>query len=67
MKNRLCLNKEIYCIDNIKQAIVDYQKIASIDVCEDEKHFYCDFKETLYDVDLTINEFENYVIGSMFK
>ena len=40
MKNRLCLNKEIYCIDNIKQAVVDYQKIASIDVCEHEKHFY---------------------------
>lgn len=67
MKNRLSLSKEIYRIDNIKKAVDDYQKLASIVISEDENYFYCVFEETIYDVNLTINEFENYVIGLMNK
>ena len=34
---------------------------------EDENYYYCDFKETYYALDLTINEFENYLIGLTYK
>ena len=56
MKNRLFLIKEIYCLEKIKQAINDYKNLAVIELKEDENYYYCDFKETYYALDLTIND-----------
>ncbi len=67
MKNRLCLTKKIYCLEKIKQAIDDYKNIAVIELKENHDYYYCDFKETYYALDLTINEFENYLIGLTYK
>lgn len=67
MKNKLFLTKEIYGLENIKQAINDYNNLAVIELKEDENYFYCTFNETYYDLDLTINEFENYLIGLTYK
>ena len=67
MKNRLFLIKEIYCLEKIKQAINDYKNLAVIELKEDENYYYCDFKETYYALNLTVNEFENYLIGLTYK
>lgn len=59
----LLLKKQIYQKDCILRAIDAYCEIASVLLCENETDWICDFIWTKYEQNLTIKEFENYVIG----
>ena len=63
MKNRLFLNKEIYTERNIKRAIKAYEEIATIKIEQEEQYFICEIIKSRYDLQTTIWEFENYIIG----
>ena len=61
--SKLLLNKEIYHFTNIEAAIYDFQDCATITVAEQEQQFILNFSNSRADEELTIKEFENYVIG----
>ncbi len=65
MNNTLNLSKEIYTQSKIEKAIKDYQSLCEIELEENVKYFSCIFNNCKYSMDLTINEFENYVIDLM--
>ena len=50
-----------------QKAIIDYQNLTAIYLSEENTHFVCTFENCKYNVDLTIREFENYVIGLCAK
>ena len=45
------------------KAIDEYKNLCHIDILDDTEKMILVFKECLYDEKLTVNEFENYVIG----
>lgn len=45
------------------KAIKDYKQLARIQFGEDEHHWRLDFQESRYDMQNTVSEFENYLIG----
>lgn len=61
--NRLFLNKSLFREEFIKAAIFDYKKLASISLLNKDQYYVCLFNSCKYDYELTIHEFENYVIG----
>lgn len=65
--NKLFLRKLLYEEEYIKKAIIDYQNLTAIYLSEENTHFVCTFENCKYNVDLTIREFENYVIGLCAK
>lgn len=62
-KMTLNLSKEIYQKSSIMKAIKDYKQLARIQFGEDEHHWRLDFQESRYDMQNTVSEFENYLIG----
>jgi hypothetical protein len=66
MNNVLRLNSRIYSLSNIQNAINAYSGLCSVDFSIDGDYFICVFSECLYSIDLTINEFENYLISSTY-
>ena len=50
-----------------KKVLLFRKDLQMTELKEDENYYYCDFKETYYALDLTINEFENYLIGLTYK
>ncbi len=63
MKNKLFLNKEIYTERNIKRAIKAYEELATIKIEQEEQYFICEIIDSRYDLQRTVWEFENYIIG----
>lgn len=65
--NRLFLSKLLYEEEYIRKAIFDYQNLTTISLSDENTHFVCTFENCKYTVDLTIREFENYVIDLCAK
>lgn len=59
---RLKLNKEIYQLGVIKQAIKDFKALAQISVEDSGAYWICNFFGCERDEHQTISEFENYLI-----
>ena len=65
--NRLILAKDIYAKYAVEKAIYDFSEVSQIDLFEDDFNFICVFNSLKYDTDVTIKEFENYVIDVSFQ
>lgn len=59
----LKLKKELFSIKAIQRAAFDYRELADIQVYEVKDYVICEFKNCVYDYEITKREFENYVIG----
>lgn len=62
MMNKLRLHKEIYQKQAVLQAVRAFENIAVIHVEETEDYYCLFFKKCKADPDITIKEFENYVL-----
>lgn len=63
--NRLTLNKDIYTIEAIDLARIAFAHLSQITYeCNDIYHIFT-FDKCEYDVQVTMNEFENYVVNLM--
>ncbi|MBR0406276.1 MAG: HxsD-like protein [Eggerthellaceae bacterium] len=58
----LTLRKEIYQKSFVEKAILAYASIARIDVTTKGDYILCAFRQCTYDENLTVKEFENYLI-----
>ena len=67
MKNKLFLRKEIYSIYFIEQAISDYRHICTVDIENTNDYYICAIKNAVTDLQLIMNEFEDYLIGLIGK
>ena len=62
MKAYLELSKEIYKYENVLDAVVAFSDYTYINV-KDAPDYYClEFSDAKYDLNLTMLEFENYLI-----
>lgn len=59
----LNLSKEIYQKPSVLEAMKDYEKLARIQFGEADHYWNLYFFETRYDMQKTVSEFENYLIG----
>jgi hypothetical protein len=53
---------EIYPLDLLRQAAIDYSKIAKVVVVPSKKYALCSFLQCKADEQLVVKEFGNYVI-----
>ena len=60
--NRQIYCKEVYPVSIIREAIKDYERIATIEVSDDGKNYCCTFKHCAVDTARVIREFDNYLI-----
>ena len=60
---QLKLAKEIYSVDRIRSAIEIYADYAIIRLRQDEGYYICEFSDCVNDEDVTVREFENYLIS----
>ena len=60
--NDLCLSKELYSLQNIKNAIKAFSDLAKIKIEQDEKYYICTIQSSRYSVEETFSEYENYII-----
>ena len=65
MNNTIELTKDFYDRIAISKAVDAYASIASIKISETEKAFICEVISSKYDTQLVLNEFANYVLGTM--
>ncbi|WP_294241412.1 HxsD-like protein [Pseudobutyrivibrio sp.] len=63
----LKFTKEFYDNEALILAAKAYDEIAKIKITEDEQYFYCHVISCKYNVALVLNEFANYVLGTMNK
>lgn len=65
MHNRLSLHRELFSYELIALAIDDYALLVEITVEQpvSDKYIHLLFDNPKYDLDLTMNEFRNYLIG----
>ncbi len=61
---KLELNADIYSESNIKQTISVYKNYAVIKLKKRENRWVLTFRKCRYDEQLTVKEFENYLIGT---
>ena len=61
--SRLYLSKEIFMKRMIEKAINDYSSLTCISVVEETKYWVLYFQKCRYGPELTMKEFENYLIG----
>ena len=60
--NELKLSKEIYNYSLVKTAAKEFADISNILVSNEENYVKCIFSKCVYDDEITLKEFENYVI-----
>ena len=67
--NSLSLPKEIYNVDIIYQACLDFERISKISInsYEFDKNYTLVFSNCKYSIKETIAEFENYLINLQVK
>ena len=65
MNNSIKLTKSFYDKKAILVAINAFREIAQFELKEDNEYFYCLIHKSIYDNELTINEFSNYILGTM--
>ncbi len=63
--NKIELTKSFYDKQAIIYAINAYSSIASIRLSETDSDYICEIVSGKYDHDLVLNEFANYVLGTM--
>ena len=63
MTNNLYVNKELYSEAVLKEAVLAYSNLASVEIIDRASHWKCVFKKCRFTTSLTIKEFENYLIG----
>ena len=56
-------SKEIYKEGPIEMAVEAYSGIARITIIEDPYYWNITFENCVYDEQLTVHEFENYLLG----
>ncbi len=56
-------NKEVYSRNHVIASISAYQNLCSVDFSESERYWILTFKDCVYGEQLTVKEFENYLIG----
>lgn len=61
----LRLNKELFALEQITDALSAYQNIAKIELSDDSNYWQCCFAECKYGEEQTALEFENYLINLM--
>lgn len=57
------IRREIFSLQSIKQAIDDYKNIVRTSLEIGKTYYTVTFWECVHDEDLTVKEFENYLIG----
>ena len=60
---QLVIKKDLYSYKYLKQAIQDYSEYCSTTIIEYPDKWILVFNKCKYDEDLTVKEFENYLIG----
>lgn len=65
--SKLWLNKEIYSIDDIIAANQMYSNLAIINCIEKEHYYFLSFENCYYAEELTMKEYENYLIDLMIS
>ena len=63
MNDCLKLSKEFYTKNIIEKVIKDYSEICNVRLIEEEKYYNCIFIDTIMDAEITMKEFEDYLIG----
>lgn len=63
MNSILELSKDIYSIDIIEKVSEAFNEICDVQIIEKDDVFQCTFLNNVTDTELTIKEFENYLIG----
>jgi len=53
---------DIYSHKVLEQAIAAYQELARIELIEQKGIYYCKIINTVYDLEETCNEFDNFVL-----
>ena len=61
----LNLEKELYPKWAISKAIIDYEQLSKIILLENTTQWKCLFRKCKKDQNMTIHEFENYIINIM--
>ena len=61
----LRLNKELFALEPITDALSAYQNNAKIELSDDSNYWQCCFAECKYGEEQTALEFENYLINLM--
>ena len=64
-KHYIELSKRIYDIHEISKAVSAYSGVAKLSVDELESHYRVSVLKAKYDGEITLKEFENYLIDSM--
>lgn len=62
--NKLLLNTDIYSVSNIKNTCIAYKEYADIEINKTDSYIELIFDNCKYDLDITIKEFENYLINT---
>lgn len=60
--NEQVYTKIFYSQEVLNKAINDYKKIAKIKLFEDGEYYKCEFFQSAVDIQIVINEFNNYLI-----
>lgn len=58
----LKLSKKVFQKNSILKAIKDYSQLADIVAEEGNEYYYLDFHNCHFDTQMTVSEFENYLI-----
>lgn len=61
--SELCISKRIYSEYSLRQAIRAYSSFAAISFEEQADYWSLHFSNCVYDASVTVQEFENYIIG----
>lgn len=61
--NRLELKTDIYSIENIIKTCEAYKELAEISICKTADAVILQFAKCRYEENLTMKEFENYLIN----
>ncbi len=64
LMNKLILSKEIYSEDSIEETCEAYSNLARIRIKKRKECMELIFDRCRYDTDITIKEFENYLINA---
>lgn len=60
--NKLMLSKYIYTFPAIENAISAFSELATISIREETNCYLFEFENCVYEEDITLKEFENYLI-----
>lgn len=65
--NEILLRKELYSLATISRASEDYKNLAQISIEDTDEYYKTVFHKCKYNEQLTMDEFENYLIDLTVK